>query len=170
MKKYLEIGKAVTVFGVRGEIKVYPESDSPAAVCAQKVLYLDEGGTRSIAVESARAHKNMALIKFKGVDTVEDASRYIDRTFYVDRDSIPKARGAFFIADLIGMRVVNDSGCDVGEVTGAFDTGAQTVLEIKTARGDVRMIPYMPAFIKSVDLELSQLHITPIKGLLDDED
>ena len=169
MKKFLEIGKAVAVFGIRGEIKVYPQSDSPAAICAQKTLYLDENGSRAVAVESARTHKNMALIKLKGVDSVEDASRYIDRVFFADRDSIPKAKGSYFIADLIGMTVVTDSGDIAGRVEGAFDTGAQTVLEIKTAGGDIRMIPYVPAFIQSVDIEKQELYITPIKGLLDDE-
>ncbi|MEG0750675.1 MAG: ribosome maturation factor RimM [Oscillospiraceae bacterium] len=170
MKKYLEIGRAVTVHGINGELKLYPWCDSTETLCTQKTLWLDAEGKSSVDIESARAHKNMCLVKIKGVDTIEQARVYIEKVFYADRDNIPRQEGDVFVVDLIGARVVTDTGEAVGEISDVTNNGAHDLLNVKMSSGELRFIPYVKAFVKSVSVDDGVVEIIPIKGLLFDED
>lgn len=170
MKQYLEIGKAVTVHGVAGELKVYPWCDSAETLCALKTLYCGENGERPLTVERARAHKRMCLIKLEGVDTIEAARGFIERVFWAKREDIPLNDGDIFVADLVGARVITEAGGLAGEVRDVINTGAQDILIISAPGGAERMVPFVSAFIKSADAEKGEVVITPIKGLLDDAD
>ena len=68
-------------------------------------------------MEDCRIHKNMAILKLKGVDTVEDAVKYRNQVLYVDRDEILLEEGEYFVQDLIGLRVLDaDSGKEYGKI------------------------------------------------------
>lgn len=77
-KQFLDSGKIVGTHGIKGEVRIDPWCDSPEFLCAFKKLWLDENGTEFIEVKS-RPHKNIALAKIKGVDTIEAAEKYRDR-------------------------------------------------------------------------------------------
>ena len=171
MQRYLEAGKIVSTHGINGELKVYPWADSASALNRLRSVFWDTSGTSSTKVESARVHKNMLLLKLEGVDSIEDAHRYIERTVYADRDEIVRRNGSYFVVDLIGLEAVNSAdGSHIGKLTDVTNTGSQDLYHITLDSGEVRMVPAVPAFIKSVDIDGGKVAIEPIKGLFDDAD
>jgi 16S rRNA processing protein RimM len=166
-KKYLEAGQIVATHGIRGEVRVQPWCDSPEVLSKLAVLYYDEGKT-PIKV-STRPHKNIAVMKIKGVDTVQDAAALRGRILYLDRNDLKLPDGVYFIQDLIGLRVIDaDTGEEYGILTDVSPTGANDVYHIKTPEGEV-LIPAVPSVVIDTDIDEGIMRILPIKGMFDDE-
>ena len=169
MQKYLEVGQIVSTHGIAGEMKVYPWADSATALVELKKVFWDSDGKNAVRVVSARTHKNMLLLKLEGVDSIESARRFIQRTIYADRDEVIMENGSFFVVDLIGLEAVNSSdGSHIGVLSDVTNTGVQDIYHIKLDSGEVRMVPAVPFFVKEVDLDKGLVKIEPIKGLLED--
>lgn len=167
-KIFLEAGQIVGVHGVRGEVKVQPWCDSAAVLTPIKTLYFDEGA-RPVKV-SCRPHKNVALIKLAGVDTVEQAETLRGQVLYLNRRDVKLPKGRYFICDLIGLTVVdNDSGATYGTVTDVTETGANNVYHMKTTDGKEVLIPAIPDVVKKVDVDGGEIRIFAMAGLFDDE-
>ena len=116
VKKYLEAGKIVSVFGIKGEIKVQPWCDGPEFLCGFDTLYYKSG--TPVEIERSRVAKNIVVMKVKGVDTVEEAQKLRNRVLYIDRDDVELDEGCYFVQDLIGLEVVDaDSGESYGKIT-----------------------------------------------------
>ncbi|MCR5816318.1 MAG: ribosome maturation factor RimM [Ruminococcus sp.] len=166
MKKYLEIGKIVSVFGIKGEVKVEPWCDSPAFICEFDTLYYKSG--TPVEIERSRVHKNQALLKIKGVETPEQGKLLRGRVLYMDRDDVELDEGTYFRQDLIGL-TVKDSKTDeeYGKISDVLETGANDVYEITDDNNEKKYIPAIPDVIDSVDLENGVMLITPLEGLFD---
>ena len=166
-KQFLDSGKIVGTHGIKGEVRIDPWCDSPEFLCAFKKLWLDENGTEFIEVKS-RPHKNIALAKIKGVDTIEAAEKYRGKVVYINRDDINLAEGVHFVQDLIGLEVVDaDSGESYGKITDVSQTGANDVYHIADEKGNVKLIPAIPEVVAETDIEGGIMKITPLEGLFD---
>ncbi|MEG2234480.1 MAG: ribosome maturation factor RimM, partial [Oscillospiraceae bacterium] len=136
-----------------------------------KTLFLDENGTQTVEVQTVKLQKNMNIIKLRNVDSVEEARKYIDRVFYVDRNDIEIPKDSYFICDLLGLGVFDaDTGEHYGELSDVTNNGAHDLYHIKLENGEIRMIPAVPQFVISTDIDGGRLEIRPIKGMLSDED
>lgn len=167
MKKYLEIAKAVSVHGIKGEINALAWCDSPEILCRLKKLYSKDGASQ-FEVERARPKgSGSAIIKLKGVDSPEAAQALRNTVFYADREDMPLPRGTYFIADLIGMEVFSDGGKPLGKITDVLETGANDVYEI-TDGGKKFYIPAIPSVVLSTDVEGGKMTVYPMEGLFDE--
>ncbi len=166
MKQYLEIGKIVSVFGIKGEVKVEPWCDTPQLLCQFDILYYKSG--TPVKIERARVHKNQVLLKIEGVDTPEEGVKLRGRVLYMDRADVELPEGVYFQQDLIGLEV-SDSGTGevYGTITDVLQTGANDVYEITDSEKVKRYIPAIPEVIDSVELEEGRMLITPLEGLFD---
>lgn len=166
---FLEAGEIVGTHGVRGEVRVRPECDSPEMFCTLRTVYFDDAGKRSVRVKS-RVHKNIALAKLAGVDTVENAAALRGTMLYLNRHDINLERGQYFIRDLIGAQVVDcETGAVYGECTDVTHTGSNDVYHMKTRDGKEILIPAIPDVVREVDSEHEIIRILPMLGLFDDE-
>lgn len=169
-KQFLDSGKIVGTHGIKGEVRIDPWCDSPEFLCAFKKLWLDENGTESIEVKS-RPHKNIALAKIKGVDTIEAAEKYRGKVVYINRDDINLAEGVHFVQDLIGLEVKDaDNGKVYGKISDVLRTGANDVYEIKDADGKTYLAPVIDDVVKEINVNDGYVLIVPMKGIFDDED
>ena len=169
-KEYLEVGEIVTTHGIRGDMRLYPWCD-PGDVEHAARMYLDEKGEQEFRVQYVKPHKNVYLVKLKGIDSPEDARKFIGKTMYMKRGDIPMKKGEYFIQDIIGLKVVDsESGACYGEVFDVASTGANDVYAVRDEGGKETWIPAIPQVIDKVDLVGGILSITPMKGLFDDED
>ena len=167
MKQYLETGKITGTHGLRGEVRVQPWADSPEFLAEFDELYLDKGA-KKIEITSARVHKNMLIMKIKGVDTIDDADRLRNKVLYMNRDDVELEEGAYFIQDLIGLDVIDDdTGERLGRVDDVSETGANDVYHVKTDDGNVYLIPVIPDVIREVSLEEGCVRIFRMKGLFE---
>lgn len=169
-KQYLEIGKIVTVHGLGGIVKVQPWCDDAEFLCEFEVLYC---GRQYVPMEIQRAsvQKNMALVKFKGVDTVEQAQALRNSILYMDRNDVELEEGTYFIQDLIGLKVSDaDTGADYGEIADVLQTGANDVYLLRDDSGKERLVPVIPDVVTEIEPEQGYVKIRPLKGLFDDAD
>ncbi len=168
-KTYLEVGEIVSTHGVRGELRVQPWCDSADQMKPLHTLYFDDAGRRAVRAQ-CRPHGTVALVRLEGVDTVEQAQALRGAVLYAHRDDLKLPPGRYFIADLIGLRVVDqDTGEDYGALSDVSHTGANDVYHLRRPDGDEVLIPVIPDVIRQVDLDGGAVYITPLKGLFDDE-
>ncbi|MGN0624169.1 MAG: ribosome maturation factor RimM [Oscillospiraceae bacterium] len=166
MKRYLEIGKIVSVFGIKGEVKVQPWCDSPEFLCEFDTLYYKSG--TPVNVVRSRVQKNIVVMKIEGVDTVEEAQKLRNRVLYMDREDVELEEGAYFVQDLISMKVVDaDSGEEYGVITDVTETGANDVYHVRSSEGKMYYIPAIPDVVKETDIENGVMKIKPLEGLMD---
>ena len=112
----------------------------------------------------------MVIMKLDGIDTPEEAVKYRDRIIYLNRNDIILDEGTYFIADLIGMKVIDaDTDMVYGVIEDVSQTGANDVYHIK-AEDKVYYIPAIPDVIINTDINGNTMSIRPLKGLFDDED
>ena len=164
----LVCGKIVNTHGLRGEVKALAYVDSPDFFNTVKTLYLENG--RTLQLKSWRVSKGAVLLKFAGVDTVEDAEKLKGTEISVKKTDLPPLpEGRFYIADILGMQVVTDEGRELGKVVDVFKTGSNDVYTVRGEDGEF-LIPVIDEVVLSTSLAEKRIIIKPLKGLLDDED
>lgn len=168
MEKYLEAGIIVNTHGVRGDVKVKNLCDSVDVLTSIKRFYIKQGGMMRelTAVKNSPFGADMALMRFDGSVSYEDAVVYKTKTLYADREDIPLEDGSVFIADIIDLPVIDvDSGKVYGRVSDVFNQGAQDLYEVEKENGEKALIPSVPDFIIRIDVS-SGVYIRPIEGLI----
>ena len=167
-KQYIEAGKIVGTHGLKGEVRIDPWCDSAAFLCRFKRLFDASGNEMKVA--GAKIHKNIAIIHFSGITTVEQADMLRGRIVYIDRNDVRLPKGTHFIQDLIGLSVVDaDTGALYGSITDVIKTGANDVYQV-TNDGKDYLVPVIPDIVVEKDVDGGVIRIRPIKGIFDDED
>ncbi|WP_031553000.1 ribosome maturation factor RimM [Oribacterium sp. FC2011] len=171
MQEKLRVGTIVTTHGLKGEVKVYPTTDEPERFFDLKKVWLDRSGKMEnmlqLEVENVRFSKNLALVKFKEYDSIDDVMAIRKGELYVDRaDAIPLAEGEYFVGDIIGCKVLDENDTELGTVKEFIETGAHDVMLVKTEGKDL-MIPYCDPFILEKAPEEGYIRVHLIPGLLD---
>ncbi len=169
-KNLIECGKIVSTQGIRGEVRVSPWSDTPQFLCGFKAFYI-KGGDRKLSVKSARVNKNVVVIKFDEINSVEEAEALRNHVIYVERKSLKLKKGTYLVRDLIGLTVIDaESGKEYGKLSDVTPTGARDVYHIKTPDGKELLFPAIPDVVKETNIEGGFMKIIPLKGLFGDED
>lgn len=168
LKEYLEAGKIVGTHGIRGEVRVDPWCDSPAFLAKFKTLYFEEGKEK-IAV-TGRPHKNIVLMKLKGVETIEQAELLRGKVLYINRKDVKLPKGKNFVQDLIGCKVIDiDNNTEYGVVADVFKTGANDVYTVKSPEGKDYLIPVIDSVVIEKNVEKGIILIRPMEGLFDED-
>lgn len=169
MKRFLEIAKIVATQGVRGEVRCQYYCDAPEVLCEFDELYLDKGKT-PVHVIRAFPHKNLVVMKLEGINSIEDAQKYIGKLLYLDREDAELPEETYFIQDIIGLTVKDaDTGEVYGKVSEIYQNGAADVYSIKREDGRELMFPYIDEVVKKIDVEGGEILITPLDGLFEVE-
>lgn len=169
-KQFLETGKIVGTHGIKGELRIDPWCDSPEFLSYFNRLYLDDKGETFIEVK-CRPHKNVALCKVKGIDTIDNAEKLRGKIVYMDRNDIMLEDGVNFVQDLIGLEVrdYQEDKC-YGKLTDVIYTGANDVYEITDKDGKKYLAPVIEDVIVETNIDEGYVLIKPMKGIFDDED
>ena len=167
-----QVGAITQTHGIKGEVKVFPMTDDIKRFKNMKNLLLDGGkdGYISLEVENARPQKNLVILKFKGIDNINDIEKYKGKGLYVTKDNRVKLqKDEYFVADLFGLDVfVDTSDEQFGTISDVFQTGANDVYEITLVSGKKILIPAIKDCILSVDVEANKMMIHLLDGLLED--
>lgn len=161
----IEVGQIVNTHGIRGEVKLNPWTDDLYALLDLEVFYEKDG--KVLKVENSKVHKNVVIIKFSGVNSMNDAEKIKGKTLYTEK--IPLPEGRYYIKDLIGLEAFEGEE-KLGELTDVFNTGANDIYEIRTPDGKRIYLPVIDGVIGDVDLENKKIYVTIPAGLLDDDD
>ena len=160
MKEFLDCGQIVNTHGVRGEVRIVPWADSPDFLCGFSTLYVD--GTPRKAL-SCRVHKGSVIAKLDGVDTVEEAMALKGKTVQIRRTDARLPEGAFFLADIIGLDVVDEDGRKLGVLREVLSPSVQQVYVVDGEREI--LIPAVPEFILETNIEGGYLKVRLIEGM-----
>ena len=159
MEKYLRVGVISSSHGVRGEAKIFPTTDDVQRFKKLKTCILDTGREcKELHIESVKFFKQMVILKFKEITSIDELMPYKGKDLLVTRDQAVKLEeNEYFICDLIGLRVVTDEGEDFGVLTDVIQTGANDVYEVKRPDGKEVLLPVIDECILDVDLEKQQV-------------
>lgn len=169
MEDKFRVGVIANTHGLRGEVKVYPTTEDPERFRDLKEILLDTGTDwRELEITSVRFFKNLVIVKFKGLDSINDVEPYKGMDLYVTRENaIPLEEGEYYLADVIGAAVVTEDGAFFGELKDVLDnTGANNVFVVLHEGTEV-LLPVIPDCVKNVDVEQNLVTVHIMKGLLD---
>lgn len=168
MEDLLKVGVITTTHGVRGEVKVYPTTDEPERFLELDYVLLDTGRElRKLEIKNVKFFKNLVILKFKGVDNINDIDKYKGRDLWIPREEGQELEeDEYYIADLLGMSVVLENGQEFGTLKDVMETGANDVYIIDSAEHGEVLLPAIKECILDVDLEKNVMTIHLMKGLI----
>ncbi len=173
-KDLLVVGRVIRSHGVRGEIKVLPESDDPERLLSLSEVFIGNSEAEAVSydVNGARFQQSKkgltVLYTLDEVNSRDAADALRHQVVFATVDDLPPLEdGEYFLHDLIGSKVDTDAGDPVGTLKDVLELPAHNVYVIaRQGKGDV-MVPAVPAFIEKVDVDARHIVIRPIEGLLD---
>jgi len=168
MQEFLEIGQIVNTFGIKGMVKVKPFTDDITRYDDLKKVYVQANKTKKeYEIEEVKYHKDMVLIKFKGIDKVEEAELLRNAYLKVNRNDEPELEeGTYYIVDLIGLDVYSDEGNLLGKIDDVFNNGSADIYVVKDELGKQLLLPAISDVIKEINLEEKKVIVHILKGLI----
>ena len=169
MEDLFKVGVITSTHGIKGEVKVFPTTDDANRFKKLKKVILDTGKEKiDMEIAGVRFFKNMVILRFKGIDDINDVEKYRKAELYVTRENaVPLKKNEYYIADLIGMDVVSDEDEELGVIDDVLQTGANDVYVIKKAGCQDLLIPAIKDCVKDVDVEGGKMIVHLLEGLRD---
>lgn len=166
----IEVGKIVNTHGLRGEVKVVPWTDYPEDFEDIAYVYAKtKKGRERLDIEGIKYQKGNVLLKFKQIKDINEAEMYKNVTLYAERDMFVLPEGVYFIADLIGLDVIDiETGGKIGEIADVFNTGANDIYDVRREGKKNLLIPVIDDVVKKIDMENKRVMVYMMEGL-DDE-
>ena len=168
MEKQLQVGVISSTHGVRGEVKVFPTTDDVTRFRQLKKVYLDTGREMlPLEMQNVKFFKQFAILKFKGIDNINDIEKYRGKSLMIDReDAVDLDEDEYFIADMIGMKVCTEDGSEFGTLKDVMETGANDVYIIDSLEHGEVLIPAIRECILDVDMDEERMTIHLMEGLV----
>ena len=167
MLEYLEIGKIVNTYGIKGYVKVIPLTDDLMRFKKLRTVYLEyQNKLIEMPIEDVSYSKNFVLVKFKGLQDINLVEKYKNCYLKVNRkDAVKLPENSYFIVDLIGLEVYTEDGRFLGKIEDIFKTGSNDVYVVKNELGKQILLPAIASVIKQIDLSQRKVIVNLIKGL-----
>ena len=145
------MGRIAAPFGVKGWVRIRPNTAAPRNLLSYPTWWVgSDGNWRETAVAEAKVQDRAVVARLEGCDDRDAAAALRGKSVAVPREALPRAQqGEYYWADLIGLKVANTAGQELGRVTGMLQTGANDVLVVAGERE--RLIPFIAEVIREVD-------------------
>ncbi|MBW7456309.1 ribosome maturation factor RimM [Paenibacillus sepulcri] len=170
---WLMVGKVVNTHGIRGEVKVYSQTDFPEErfAAGNKLTLMNQETGQKLIVEimTARPQKNMFIVKLKGFDNINDVEKYKGWVLAVTKDDMVELEeGEYYQYQIIGCRVVTDEGEELGIITEILVPGANDVwvVQEQKPKGRQILIPVIDDVLLDVNIETKTVTVHLMEGLI----
>lgn len=167
----LKVGKIVNTHSLKGEIKVISSTDFEEERFKKGSKLLITRGNqliREVVVQSYRNHKNFLLVKFEGIDSVEEAEKLKNLQIKINSDEVGELEeNEFYFHQIIGCEVFDENDKNLGEIIDILTPGANDVWVIKGENGKEILIPYIEDVVKKIDITSKKVNIEVMEGLID---
>lgn len=170
MSDLISIGKILNFHGIKGEVKVGYTAGREGFVKSLKTVFVSVSGElKLLSVESIRFHKQFALIKFKEINSINDAEIYKGNDIFANRSEVSKflSENEYLISDLIGKEVYSSDDEKIGVISDVGNNNAEELLQVKDSAGNLHLIPFVKEIVPIVDIEKGYVVINNIKGLIE---
>lgn len=167
--EFLEVGKIINTHGLRGDVKIVTWTDYPEDFEEIDRVYIRrKTGDEVLNITNVKYQKNNIIVKFKEIADINEAEKYKNLVVYADREDLPQLEeGAHYIADLIGLTVVDEDGEVIGELVDVFNTGANDIYDVKRSGKKNLLLPVIDEVVKDIDLENKKITVHVMEGLDD---
>lgn len=167
MEQFLQVGVISSTHGIRGEVKVFPTTDDSLRFKKLKKVLLDTGREQlELEVQSVKFFKQFVIVKFKGIDNINDIEKYKGKGLFVPReDAVPLDKDEYYIADLIGIEVFTEDG-RFGVVKDVMETGANEVYIVESDDHGEVLIPAIRQCVLDVNVEEKKMLVRLLDGLI----
>lgn len=164
MEKIL-IGKIVNVVGLKGELKVYCYTDRKERFEELEKIWLDQ---EDYQIRNVRYQGNVVILKLKGIDDRNKAEAQRNKGVYILEEDLAKLpEGTYYVRDLIGIEVKDETGQNLGILSDVVQNSAQDLYEVKIESGKKVLIPAVKEFVLDIDMEDRKMTVKLPEGLLD---
>lgn len=171
MNKYVSVGKIVNFHGIKGEAKVGYSKNQQDFFTSLDTVYLKDKDTYApLHILSAKPLKNMMIVKFEGIDSINDIIELKGKLLFVEESVIRENlnEDEFLIDELVGLEVFdNENGQKLGFVIGVSNNGASDLISIKTNSKKISLVPFVKAIVPVVDIKNKKILINNLEGLLE---
>ena len=168
MEQFLQVGVISSTHGLRGEVKVFPTTDDAERFLDIEYVLLDTGKElRRLNIQNVKFFKNLAILKFEGIDNINDIEMYKGRELWIPREEAQElGEDEYYVADLIGMDVLLENGEKFGVLRDVMETGANDVYIVDSVEHGEVLLPAIKECILDVDIETNTMTVHLMKGLL----
>jgi 16S rRNA processing protein RimM len=160
----IAVGRLVGVFGVRGEMKCAPTPAGRNALAAGEQYALDASGGDPVVLCDLRRHGERWLVTLEGVTSPEAARAFVGRELFAPRERLQLPDDEYLDEDLIGLRLRDPDGRELGMIVGVEHFPAGDYLVVGERRA---LVPAVPAVIKSIDRAAGTITAELPEGLLE---
>lgn len=166
--EYTIVGKIINTHGIKGEMKIYPLTDDIERFSDFKKVYIGDSKIE-VNLKSVRYHKDFPIVRFNGIDDINQILHYIDQYIYIDdKDRIILPKDSYFIYDLIGCEVFDIDKKKIGYIDDVLQNLSNDVYVVKDkSKNKEYLIPAVNEFIKDVDIDNKRILIDPIEGMIE---
>ncbi len=168
MNRLISIGKIVNFHGIKGEVKMGFTAGNERLIKSLKTVYLFQNDRKfPLEVEYVRFHKNFALVKFKGLDSINDVTDYKGLLVHVYEEVVKAAleQDEYLISDLTGMDVFDTAGNKIGVVDVVGENRASDLICVKKPDSKTFMVPFVKELVPVVDIAANKIVVNMIDGL-----
>ncbi len=169
MEDLLQIGVITSTHGIKGEVKVYPTTDHNDRFKKLRECFIDfQGELLLMKTKSCKFFKNMVILKFEGIDNINDVEKYKQCKLYVDREhAVPLGQDEYFMTDLIGLSVTTEDNRSLGVLEEIISTGANDVYIVRDENKREWLLPAIKDCILNVDIAKQEMTVRLMKGMED---
>lgn len=170
MKKFVSVGKILNFHGIKGEAKVGFTKNQEDFFCSlDKVFVKKDNEYLPLIIKNSRLHKNIALVQFEGINSIDELLEYKGAFLYVEEETIREnlEEDEFLIDELVSLEVFDQNGEKKGFVIGVSNNGASDLLSVKTNSKKIVLIPFVKAIVTNVSIKDKKIIINNIEGLIE---
>lgn len=170
MSKYISIGKILKFHGLQGEAKVGFTKNQEEFFKTLKMAYIKQDSAYiELPISSVRFNKTFAIVKFKGIDSINDLIPYNNCLLFVEEETIRTTldEDEFLIDELTGLDVVDDQDKKLGVVVGVANNGINDLIAIKSNTKKISMIPFVKDLVTDVSIKNKKITVNNIEGLIE---
>jgi len=156
LEDLIRVGVIINTFGVKGEVKIYPDIDYFDEL--ERVFIKD----KEYKIEKLRDQKGIIIAKFEGIDDINQIENLKNEEVMIaleDRPELPE--GKHYVGDLLGLEVITEDGQVLGTLDNIYNTGANDIYEV----GEI-LLPATDEVIKQIDMENKKIIVHLLKGLI----
>jgi 16S rRNA processing protein RimM len=163
---YLAIGYLRRPHGVSGEIIMDVHTDFPNRIKSGRKIYIGDKH-ESATFDTVRVHGDSLLISLRGYDTPEAVGRFRNQWVHVKaKDVPPLPEGQHYKYEIVDLEVIDDQGNPLGRIAEILETGANDVYVVRDEAGREILLPAIPSVVLEVDMELRQMKVHLLEGLI----
>ena len=164
MQELIKLGKITAPVGIKGEFRVYPYTDDKTRFSDIKKLVL---AGKDYEVERATYRNNdMVVLKLKGIDDRNTSETLRGLELFLRKEDLWEVpEDTYFVEDILGIRVLDEEGKEIGILKDIIQNPAHDLYEIETPEGKSFLVPAVKEFVRRVDVDAKLMVLHLIEGM-----